>query len=98
MVLEREAFDPAADRLDLVLSPGVLAIVAPSPAHLPPDVLAERVPVFGASLCQAETRESRACSKQRTPRHRHGSSHLAATVMPRYCRIDAARSVRKTVE
>src|SRR5689334_7197794 len=46
MVLEREAFDPAADWLDLVLAAGTFAIVAPRPTHLPSYVLAERMPIL----------------------------------------------------
>src|SRR5690348_491920 len=56
MVLEREAFDPAADWLDLVLAAGAFAIVAPRPTHLPSNVLAERMPILRSRLSKSGTR------------------------------------------
>src|SRR5690349_285607 len=70
MVLEREAFEAAAERLDLVLAPGVLAIVAPGPAHLAPDILAERRPIV--------RRERLALRRRREQQGKASGQHRAA--------------------
>ena len=71
VVLEREALEAAADRLDLVLAPGVLAIVAPRPAHLGCGHL--RRARASRSLCRMAPRRRAASASRRASSARRAS-------------------------
>src|SRR4029079_10575143 len=94
MVLQREAFDPTADRLDLVLAPRALAIMAPGPTHFLSDVFAERLPILlRAPGCRrgdqgrGASSEQGAAGQHRSKKH---SPRLARAARARYCGRDAA--------
>ncbi len=77
-VLEREAGGAAADRLDLVLAPGLRPIRVPRPGHLRLHVVGERMPLRRAAI-----RRTRGRSRQRRhARPRQRASHHPATSHP----------------